>query len=111
MDAALAGKITGMLLELPDERLRNLLIGKDALQEQINEAVQVLQLVGVDGRVEAAAAGAAADTAAAVATGAAANPAAGEAASAVDVGYASAAVRGATKSPEGQRQTPQQQVR
>ena len=102
VDVAQAGKITGMLLELPDETLRYLLIDENALQEQINDAVQVLHQAGVDGRDEAAGAGAAADAAAAAATGAGANPAAGEAASAVDVHAAAAAVRGVTKSPRGQ---------
>ncbi len=54
-----------MMLELPQEILRNLLIDEDALQERIHDATQVLQLVGVDGRDEAAAAGAAGDAAAA----------------------------------------------
>jgi hypothetical protein len=32
VDVAQAGKITGMLLELPDETMRNLLIDENALQ-------------------------------------------------------------------------------
>jgi hypothetical protein len=40
---AQAGKITGMLLELPPEILRYLLISEDALLEQIKDAEQELQ--------------------------------------------------------------------
>ncbi len=57
VDVAQAWKITGMLLRLPVETTRYLIIDENALQGQINDAMQVLQLFGVDGR-EAAAAGA-----------------------------------------------------
>jgi hypothetical protein len=62
VDTALVRKITGMLLELPEEGLRNLVIDKEVLQDQLHEATQVLQLAVVDGRDDLrAAAGAAAE--------------------------------------------------
>ncbi len=41
-DETLAAKITGMVLEQPDESLRLLLIDEGALRERIHEAVHVL---------------------------------------------------------------------
>jgi hypothetical protein len=79
-----SGKITGMLLELPDAKVRLLLIDEPALKEYIHEAVQVLQLAEVDGGDGTTGAGTAADAAKAAATGASANPTAGEVAAAGD---------------------------
>jgi hypothetical protein len=77
VDTHLAGKITGMLLEMPDASVRLLLSDEQALKERIDEAVRVLQQAGWDGREGTAAAGTAADAASAADTGASADPAAG----------------------------------
>jgi hypothetical protein len=43
-DAQHAGKIPGLLLELPDAILRHLLIDEPALKEHLKEAVRAMQL-------------------------------------------------------------------
>lgn len=42
MEEELAGKITGMLLEMEDEEVMNMLDSPEALTNKVNEAIAVL---------------------------------------------------------------------